>query len=389
MTNFNFEYKGTFLRYKDSNGNLLDLNGSQVDTDLDERTEQNETDIAALQHYFDSISVKEDASGGVASFADGADNIPVKSLVVNIVPIQEGTGDPSPENVRPISGRQIVTVTRAGVNVWDEEWESGTYLNTSGTKYPSSTKIRNVNPISVKPNTTYFYYVGSTTADEDRIWCYDSGMNFIRSFVFNHQTSIAQTFTTPENCAFINFAIKNTTYNHDISINYPATDTAYHPGTVASVEVQLGQTVYGGTSDVTNGILTKTWDIIESYDGETLSGEWISDRDVYAEGTTPTTGAQVCYKLETPVEIQLSPQQLTTILGTNNIWSDAGNVAVNYVANTKLYIDSAIAASADSAESVNANNSEEVKETVNEIEKPDVIEEKEVKDDNVEEEKEI
>jgi len=40
----------------------------------------------------------------IASFTDGANNVPVKSLSVGIEPVQIGTGDPSPTNVRPIIG---------------------------------------------------------------------------------------------------------------------------------------------------------------------------------------------------------------------------------------------------------------------------------------------
>ena len=56
------------------------------------------------------------ASGAVASFADGA-NVPVKSLIVNIDPVQSGSGDPSPTNVRPISGWSEVNVEHAGKNL--------------------------------------------------------------------------------------------------------------------------------------------------------------------------------------------------------------------------------------------------------------------------------
>jgi len=38
------------------------------------------------------------------SFADGANNAPVKSLTAQIDPVQTGSGDPSPSNVRPITG---------------------------------------------------------------------------------------------------------------------------------------------------------------------------------------------------------------------------------------------------------------------------------------------
>ena len=98
-------------------------------------------------------------------------------------------------------------------------------------------------------------------------------------------------------------------------------------------------TVYGGSLNVTTGVLTVDRAQIASYNGETLPGEWISDRDVYAQGTTPTTGAQVVYELATPITYQLTPQEVRTLLGTNNIWADTGDVTVGYKADTKLYID--------------------------------------------------
>lgn len=85
--------------------------------------------------------------------------------------------------------------------------------------------------------------------------------------------------------------------------------------------VSFGRTIYGGTLDSVSGVLTETWGYIASYNGETLPSEWISDRDVYAEGATPTTGAAVAYKLATPQTYQLTPQEITTLLGTNNIWA--------------------------------------------------------------------
>ena len=48
---------------------------------------------------------------------------------------------------------------------------------------------------------------------------------------------------------------------------------------------------------------------------------------------------QYVYKIATPYTIQLEPQQMETLKGTNNIWSDAGETAVTYAADTKLYAD--------------------------------------------------
>lgn len=97
--------------------------------------------------------------------------------------------------------------------------------------------------------------------------------------------------------------------------------------------------VYGGTLDVISGVLTVTDQNIASYNGENLPSTWISDRDVYSVGETPTIGAQVVYKLATPATYQLPPQEIKTVLGINNIWSNTGDVTVNYKADTKLYID--------------------------------------------------
>ena len=47
--------------------------------------------------------------------------------------------------------------------------------------------------------------------------------------------------------------------------------------------------------------------------------------------------------------IQLTPQQMETLKGTNNIWSNAGQTEVTYAADTGLYIEQkmAVLAAAD------------------------------------------
>ena len=52
-----------------------------------------------------------------------------------------------------------------------------------------------------------------------------------------------------------------------------------------------------------------------------------------------STPLQVCYELATPITVQLSPSQMQTLLGQNNLLADTGDVAVEYRADTKLYID--------------------------------------------------
>ena len=54
----------------------------------------------------------------------------------------------------------------------------------------------------------------------------------------------------------------------------------------------------------------------------------------------------VVYPLATPFTVQLTPAQLSTLLGTNNLWADTGDVAVEYRADTKRYIDGVASATA-------------------------------------------
>ena len=50
-------------------------------------------------------------------------------------------------------------------------------------------------------------------------------------------------------------------------------------------------------------------------------------------------GAKLVYPLATPVEIQLDPITVQTLIGDNTIWSDAnGTIELDYRADTKLFI---------------------------------------------------
>ena len=113
------------------------------------------------------------------------------------------------------------------------------------------------------------------------------------------------------------------------------TGATYEPFNGNTYTTELGQTVYGGFLDVVSGEFAITDGYIESYNGETLPSTWISDRDVYASGATPTTGAEVVYKLATPTTIQLTPQQITLVAGNNSIWAD-GQFEIIYHADPSL-----------------------------------------------------
>lgn len=52
-----------------------------------------------------------------------------------------------------------------------------------------------------------------------------------------------------------------------------------------------------------------------------------------------TNNVTICYKLSEPIEYQIEKVDITTLLGSNNIWADSGDILeLEYVADTKLYI---------------------------------------------------
>ena len=70
------------------------------------------------------------------------------------------------------------------------------------------------------------------------------------------------------------------------------------------ITMNFGTTYYGGIANF-DGTINLDWQHIASYDGESLSGEWLSDRDEYASGTTPSLGAEVVFKT-TPTNVRVT-----------------------------------------------------------------------------------
>lgn len=137
-----------------------------------------------------------------------------------------------------------------------------------------------------------------------------------------------------------------TSQSRNIDTDATPGDYSYQSYEGETYTITFPETVYGGLLNVTDGILYVTHAAIESYNGEPLpTTEWKSDRDIntYVEGEGPSIGAQVVYHLETPISYRLTPTQITTLLGVNNVWANAGSVNnMVYCADTKLYIDKKI-----------------------------------------------
>lgn len=100
-----------------------------------------------------------------------------------------------------------------GFNQWDEEFEEGTFDQTTGEKTSSTSLNRSKNPIRVLPDTVYCRQK-TGTSQSMRIFFYTEDMTLIRSDVSSANTI---TFTTPSNCHYLNIAFQKTIT--DICIN--------------------------------------------------------------------------------------------------------------------------------------------------------------------------
>ena len=370
---------------------------------------QNTADISSVKNALsqvESTQITDTASGAIATFPDGAAGVDMRSVVVQCEPIQSGSGDPSPDNVRPISGRSEVGVWRGGANLIDDtNW--GGYSNEVtlgvGTWYAQAfvSGTSNINSrLQYKDNGTWTDIFESSDTSE---YMTTSGSYFGWLSANAVMTIVVH---KPVNVRFSLTDISDTTRRLSISSTQLFSYVPYQP--IASIEVQLGQTVYGGTVDAVSGVMTvdramvqldgrganywnksskypggfyfdidlfndyyhitprkntpflcshaKTVDNISNYvngtcycDGsinirimsaDTTGAQWV---EYLAAQNTAGTPIEICCYLAQPVTVQLTAQQLTSILGTNNVWSDGGNVSVDYVADTKAYIAKVIA----------------------------------------------
>ena len=138
------------------------------------------------------------ASGAIASFPDGADNIPLKSLVVNIDPVQDLHGYDSPwvggggKNLLSIdtSGSGNYTITSTGEYTQDPTRLSSDYIPcVSGEAYVVS------GIVGANTKSNVFSFAG--------IAFYDANKTFLERVAVNNVNTL--TATAPQNAVFMRF----------------------------------------------------------------------------------------------------------------------------------------------------------------------------------------
>lgn len=227
-------------------------------------------------------------SGPVASWNDPEGGLPI-NIAAEFGPIQAGTGDPSPENVRPISGRTEVNVWREAT--YDTSAEPILTIPLGQTVYGGRLNVTSgvltVDMAMVDMGSlTWMYREGSGLGDY--FYANFSGIKYAGDFTSTTYPILTSMYKmTARSQNFVNYCM-----------------------CVDGIQTQrLPSQVQVKDSRYTNAATFKT----------------------------AMSGVQLCYELAQPVTVQLSPQTINSLLGQNNVWSDAGDVSVTW--KEKLYTE--------------------------------------------------
>ena len=200
----------------------------------------------------------------------------LRSCVVAIEPVQSGSGDPSPDNVRPISGWTGCNVYATGKNLFDRgsaAFKSGCYLNASGEEKTDASYQYTEAYVPVPAGATIHFSYNKTTSNKAgfTVCEYDENKNFLyRETLFTASVATGNksvSLTLSASARFIRFSCPYAsgasaangkgTKNMQIELGSAATD--YEPYAGASLAIDWTDeagTVYGGTLDATTGLLT-------------------------------------------------------------------------------------------------------------------------------------
>ena len=204
-------------------------------------------------------------------------------------PTQEGSGTPSPENIRPIKGRDSVTVTRCGENLFNPAWMPEKTLNNGLTWTITSDGTVTANGTANGTsyyNSDYFSLPAGTYTI--------SAMPYFRMSILNRDvgdTTVAAqqvgqpcTFTVETDIqnASLFFAASGTLDNVSAKpqIEKGTTATTYAPYTGQTATLTLPSTIYGGTVDAVTGEGQEAWKLL------TLDGteDWRYESNSYFVG---------------------------------------------------------------------------------------------------------
>lgn len=220
-------------------------------------------------------------------FTAPGEGLPVKACAAEITPVQEGEGDPSPENVRPIAGW---TGLHLHVSPTEDTADGKTYAvdwtDEAGTVYGGTLDV-----LSGKLTVNRFGKV----FDGTEAWTSaGSGTKRLYRYADNRGRAVVGDRASSH---FLNAAITTSS----TAVGY----YAYTSGDRTDTSVQFRP----------------------GLDVATTVDEWKAWLAEQAQGGTPL----VCWWVtRDPITYQLAPQAVTTLAGANHITADTGDVTVEH-----------------------------------------------------------
>ena len=327
-----------------------------------------ETVLASIPEDYTDLAedVKQTTTGTtigpvpIATFDASAADMPLKGLTANIGPVQSGSGDPSPDNVRPITGLTGCKLHHTGVSLIGGDAFIGNTFSKTANGYEFSytgssianraSAFADIRGIPAGRYTIEMLNLSYPEGADVNIRRNTAGSTSTMGAIITSVAHGRRTYNIPENTTSLQLYIApgsipiNTSITmSDIVIVREGDASEPYKGNVYNITFPSeAGAVYGGTLDVVNRKLN-SYPYYSSYNGETLIGPWVSSMDVYTPGATPTLGAQVVDMGGAATSYDLSDvHEITTFLGTNNIWANRGDVTVTYGAyleTVKAYAD--------------------------------------------------
>ena len=313
--NYDFEWTSEVVTKVNGKTGTVTLNAADVGAGTYTKPDTGipETDLS--QSVQDSLSAANEAianvlkafpvgtaTGAMAAFTDGADDVPVKNLAVAIEPVQSGSGDPAPDNVRPITGWTGVTVSHSGADTSNPETLTISWQTEAGTVYGGSLDVT----------------TGVLTVDREMISITD--MNVIASASKNYSL-----YTVGE-LGYIN---TNLSAMSNVLTTYvgAAADLTEGSFMVINSAARNAALIYLCFPECSGATQAECRNNNREY-LETLVNNGIIPQFVFG--------------IAEPLTYQLTPHEVNTLLGENNIWADTGDTTVEYRADPTLYINARI-----------------------------------------------
>lgn len=323
------------------------------------------------------------ASGAIASFTDGANNLPVEKLVVNIEPQQSGLSGVDIYNDSAYGGL-INWNQRApelnSVNWTVNEtygsgvWTDGKVIYTITTKNTSQSIFRGTGLGGIPMIQGHKYFITldalcSESSNAVRLYVMNNQLTSEKSVAANAKTKVSWIIQSTQPTGGNSFFGIYPNLGSGLSVgetfevsNVMVFDiTQMFGSTVADYIYNLEQTTAGDGVAWFRNLFPKNY---YSYNiGEETTVSAVNENEynkisvtfpneavaVYGGTLTlnPDRTGTLVVNSEPSHTYQLTAEQIsgimTTLLGANNIWSNVGSVSVNYPADTKLYIDNKIA----------------------------------------------